>query len=400
MSIDDEKSAGPVHPGDLALENAGETDPQSADAHRFAALRQHSRTIGITAAVLAAILAGLFLWRMVKNNQVTGWQQQDVAVTAVVATPRDVPAGLDAVGTLAAVREVTLAPEVAGRIAAIRFNPGAYVRAGTVLVQLYDGPERADRAAAQAKANFARLQLARSQELAPSGAEPRELLEQRRAEYAQAMAEVRQIDARLIQKQVRAPFSGQLGIRKVNLGQYVNPGDAIASLAALDQVYVNFALPQQDIAQIRVGSPVVMTSDAYPDRTFTAQVSSIDPQIGDDTRNVMVQATMANPGGLLRPGMYVSASLSLPAQPGAIVLPATAIQTSAEGDSVIVIRGKNDRSSGKAEVVPVKTGRRVGDLVVIDSGLKGGEVVVAEGQLRVQPGAPVKVAKLGQVEVR
>ena len=267
-------------------------------------------------------------------------------------------------------------------------------------MQLFDGPERADREAARARLDFAGVQLARSQELAPTGAEPRELLQQRRAERDQAAAAVRQLDARLVQRQIRAPFSGEIGLRRVNLGQYLNPGDAIATLTALDQLYVEFALPQQELARLKPGSSVAVTSDAFPGRIFTARVNAIEPKIGEDTRNVMVQATLPNPDRALRPGMYVTASLALPPQQGAIVVPATAIQTSAQGDSVIVIRGKEARKGGKAEIVPVRTGRRIANTVVIDQGLKPGDVVVAEGQLRVQPGAEVKVTKLLTVGAR
>lgn len=356
--------------------------------------RPQTRTIILTIIVLVLLLGGLFLWRTLRSGQGQGWQQQAVPVAAAVVTPRDVPASLDAVGTLTAVREVTLSSEVAGRVSAINFSAGSQVRAGSLLVQLFDGPERADRDAARARAAFTGVQLARSEQLAPTGAEPRELLQQRRAERDQAQAAVRQIDARIIQKQVRAPFSGEIGIRRVNLGQYLNPGDPVATLTALDQLYVEFALPQQELARLKPGSTVAVTSDAYPGRTFTARVNAVEPRIGEDTRNVSVQALLPNPGGTLRPGMYVTASLALPPQTGAIVVPATAIQTSAQGDSVIVIRGADARKGGKAEIVPIQTGRRIGNEVVIDKGLKAGDVVVSEGQLRVQPGAEVKVSKL------
>jgi multidrug efflux system membrane fusion protein len=353
-----------------------------------------TRAIIVTVLVLAVLLGALFLWRAVRKDRGHGWQQQAVPVAAAVVEARDVPLTLDAVGTLTAVREVTLSPEVAGRVSAIRFEAGSQVRAGALLVQLFDGPERADREAAQAKAAFAGVQLARSEQLVPTGAESRELLQQHRAERDQAVAAVHQLDARLIQRQIRAPFPGEIGIRRINLGQYLNPGDAVATLTALDSLYVQFALPQQELIRLRPGLTVAVTSDAYPGRTFTARVNAVEPQVGRDTRNVTVQALIANPDHALRPGMYVTASLVLPPQTGALVVRATAIQTSAQGDSVIVIRGRNARAGGKAEIVPVRAGRRIGNAVVIDSGLKAGDVVVTEGQLRVQPGAEVKVSRL------
>ncbi|MGJ8479978.1 efflux RND transporter periplasmic adaptor subunit [Sphingobium yanoikuyae] len=351
-----------------------------------------TRTMLLTIVLLFVLLGTLYLWRGWRASQAQAWQPQAVPVAAMVVQSRDIPAALEAVGSLRAVREVTLSPEIAGRVSAIHFEAGQPVGAGALLVQLFDGPERADHRAAQAKAAFAGIQVARSQELAPTGAEPRETLEQRRADRDQAAAAVQQIDARLVQKQVRAPFAGILGIRQVNLGQYLNPGDAVATLTALDSLFVDFALPQQELSRLKPGATVIVTSDAWPGRRFTAKVNAIEPKIGADTRNVSVQALLGNGDRALRPGMYVTAALELPVQQGALLVPATAIQTSAQGDSIIVIRGSNARVGGKAEIVPVQTGRRVGNDVVVTRGLRAGDVIVTEGQLRVQPGAEVKVA--------
>ncbi|NWK97576.1 efflux transporter periplasmic adaptor subunit [Sphingobium lactosutens] len=366
------------------------TDQISPEASR--GIFRQARTILLTVFILLVLLGALYFWRGWRVGQAQAWQPQAISVAAATIARRDIPDALEAVGSLRAVREVTLSPEVAGRISAIHFEAGAKVGAGALLVQLFDGPERADRRAAQAKATFAGIQVARSQELAPTGAEPRETLEQRRADRDQAAAALQQIDARLIQKQVRAPFAGVLGIRQVNLGQYLNPGDVIATLTALDTLFVDFALPQQELSRLKPGSTVTVISDAWPGRRFTATVNAIEPKIGEDTRNITVQAVLPNPDRALRPGMYVTAALELPVQKGGLLVPATAIQTSAQGDSVIVIRGTNPRAGGKAEVVPVQTGRRVGNEVLVTSGLRAGDVIVTEGQLRVQPGADVKVA--------
>lgn len=347
------------------------------------------RSILMAAAALLLIVGGLYAWRSARTAENGPGETPPVPVATAVVTPVDVPDALEAVGSLRAVREVVLAPEVAGRVTAIRFAAGAQVRAGQLLVQMFDAPERADRAAAKAKADFSGLQLARSRELAPSGAEPRELLEQRRAEQAQAQAAVQQIDARITQKQLRAPFSGTVGVRQVNLGQYLNPGDAVATLTALDSLYVDFAIPQQDFARLKPGTTVDVLSDAWPGRPFSARVTAIEPQVGKDTRNVMVQATLPNPGLALRPGMYVTARLALPPIADALVVPATAIQTSASGDSITRVKMRAGRREGTAEIIPVTTGRRFGDKVVVTSGLKAGDVVVTSGQLRVQPGAAV-----------
>jgi multidrug efflux system membrane fusion protein len=364
----------------------------------FSLARQ--RPAVIAAIVVVLLFAVLFFWRAALTAQPAQQAPPPASVVAAAVTPTDVPAALEAVGSLRAVREVMLSPEVAGRVVAIRFAGGDAVRAGAPLVQLYDAPERADRAAALARAKFTAAQLARSRELAESGAEARQLLDQRVADHDQATAAVAQIEARLAQKTISAPFSGVLGIRRVNPGQYLNPGDAIATLTALDELYVDFTLPQQELARLKVGGAVNLTSDAWPGRAFPARVNAIEPRIGAETRNVTVQAIAANPGGALRPGMHVTVALQLPPQQAALVVPATAIQTSASGDSVTVVRGAKARQEGKADVVPVVTGRRIGDTVVIDKGVKPGDVVVVEGQLRLQPGSPVKVSRLIQTAGR
>lgn len=375
---------------DGAETRAGETGP---DGERRAPVLPLRQTIIVLGAV-ALVFVLLFGWRAWRNAAPAPGAPPPTGVAAAVVAKVDVPAALEAVGTLRAVREVTLSPEVAGRITAIRFAAGQRVGAGAVLLVLNDGPERADRAAAAAKAEFARLQLARTRQLVPGGAESREMLQQRQAEYDQAIAAVRQIDARLAQKRVAAPFPGEVGVRRVNLGQYLNPGDAVATLTSLDQLFVDFSVPQQNLSQLVPGGEVRVTSDAWPGRVFTARVTAIEPRIAEDSRNVLVQGTLANPDRALRPGMYVTAALSLPPIAGALVVPLTAIQTSAQGDSVIVIRGENARRQGKAQAVSVTTGRRFGDAVVVSKGLKAGDVVVTEGQLRVQPGAPVQVSRL------
>lgn len=347
------------------------------------------RGLLIVLLVILVLFAGLFGWRKARTAGPAPAAPPPTLVSAMTVQPQSVPVWLESVGSLQAVNQVTLAPEVAGRIVAIRFEGGAQVGKGAVLIQLDDRPERADRTAAIARADFTRVQLDRSKRLMPTGFEPRQTTDQRRAEHDQAVAAVAQLDARIAQKQVRAPFAGELGLRRVNPGQYLNPGDPVATLTALDRLFVNFTVPQQDFGKLRVGGPVQVSADAFPGRVFQATVNAIEPLVGSDTRNVSVQAVMPNPGAVLRPGMYVTTRLELPPQPDALVVPATAIQTSASGDSVVLVRG------GKAHPAPVQAGRRLGDKVVIASGVKAGDVVVTDGQLRVQPGAPVKIATQG-----
>ena len=313
---------------------------------------------------------------------------------------------LEAIGTLRAVREVMLAPEIAGRVVAIHFEPGQHVPAGQPLVDLYQAPEEADRASALAQAHYASIQLERSRKLAPSNVEPRQVLEQHEAELEEAQASVRQLDAKIEQHHIRAPFAGVLGIRKINPGQYLNAGDAIATLTDLDQLYVDFNLPQQDLPQVHVGASVQVRTDAWPGRTFQGKVNALEPKVEEQTRNVSIEALLQNPEHPLHPGMYVTAVLDLPPQDGALVIPQTAIQTSALGDTVVVVRGANPggiagngtvgnpSEGGDAQTIPVTTGRRVGEGVVVTQGLKAGDIVITEGQIRVHSGSPVRVEHL------
>jgi multidrug efflux system membrane fusion protein len=300
--------------------------------------------------------------------------------------PETLPQSLEAFGSLEAIRQVTLSPEASGRVVAIHFEAGDAAKKGDILVQLYDAPERADRDAAIAKAQFAKLQVDRSQELAPTGAESKQVMQQRTAELEQAQAAVKQLEARIEQKTIRAPFDGRIGIRRISEGEYVNAGDDIATMAALDKLYVNFTVPQQALIKLVVGGKVTVHTDAFPDKAFTARINAIDPVVGADTRNVAVQATLSNTEQLLRPGIYTTVSIELPQRAGVIAVPTTAIVTSASGDSALVGR------EGTAHVVEVATGQYVGTRVIVENGLKAGDVVIVNGQLRVQPGAAVAVA--------
>lgn len=342
----------------------------------------------VAVVALLLVFGAIFGWRLSRGNAAgASYAPPPVEVSAATVQPETLPQAMEATGTLQAVREVVLAPEVPGRVTQIRFEAGQLVAQGAPLLQLFDAPERADRAAAASRARFAEIQYQRSRELAPTGAEPRELLQQREAELAQARAAIAQIDARITQKMMRAPFAGRIGIRRVNPGQYVSAGDPVATLTALDRLYVNFGVPQQELSKLRVGGTVSVRSDAMPGRDFTARINAIEPMIGGDTRNISVQAEMPNPGGSLRPGLYVTVGVAQQARSDAILVPTTAIQTSASGDSVFVVKG------GTAALVPVTVGSEVGNRTIVETGLKPGDVVVTTGQLRLQPGGAVTVAK-------
>ena len=353
-----------------------------------------TRTLIITAVFLALLLGGVYYWKAYLASHQVHWQPQAVPVTAMQVTAAPLPLALNAVGELTAVNQVPLSADVAGRVDAIHFHSGDKVSADTLLVDLYNGPEQAALQAANARLAYAEHQLSRSKQLAPSGAESLDVLQERQSAFAQAKADVAAAKAQLRQKQIIAPFAGQLGIRQIDLGQYVNAGQQAVTLTALDKLYVEFTLPQQQFAAVKVGGEIALTSDVYPSQQFTAKVHAVEPQFDNDTRNLLVQGELDNSNLLLRPGMYVNAALTLPAQTDAIVVPATAVQTSAQGYSVVVVRGDNASKQGKANIVAVGIGKRIDNRIQITSGIQAGDVIVITGQNRVQPGADVVVQHL------
>lgn len=346
----------------------------------------------ISILALVIIFGLLYQWRSARIGELVQEEISPIPVSVILAKTQSVSNYLQTVGSLQAVSEVLLTPDTSGRVTAINFKAGQLVKKGDLLLQLFDAPEQADRAAAKAKADFAQLQLKRSQNLSTSGAESREILEQRKAEVAQAQAAVNQIDARIQQKTIRAPFSGQVGIRQVNPGQYLNAGDSIATLTQHDPLYVNFNLPQQDISKLSIDALVKVNIDAIPEHSFTAKVSTIEPRINPETRNVSVQALLSNTEHQLKSGMYVTADLVLPATDNAIVLPLTAILTSASGDRVVLVQNLNADNIGTAVSVAVTTGRRMGNDIIITQGVKPNDVVVTAGQNRLPPQATVKIS--------
>ncbi|WP_116139991.1 efflux RND transporter periplasmic adaptor subunit [Trinickia diaoshuihuensis] len=349
------------------------------------------KAVAGTALVLLVVAAALWFWRTSRAAS-QGWPSGgpiDVAAMTLKAAPA--PVSIDAVGELRAIRQVDVANEIPGRIREIGFESGQRANAGAALIQLDDSTEQANLAAAKASAVFAEQQWQRANELSAVGATSKELLQQRRAERDQATAQVRQIETRIRKMRVHAPFAGELGLRKVDLGQYLNAGDPIVTLTDLSTLYVNFDVPQRQLERLRVGQRVTVKADALDGSPQQATIDAIEPQVSNETRNATVQATLTNQTGILRPGMYVSVAVALPPEPDALLVPATAVMTSASGSAAAVVRALSADRTGKADIVPITTGRRIGDEIVVTDGLKTGDVVITEGQLRVRPGAAVRV---------
>jgi membrane fusion protein, multidrug efflux system len=318
-----------------------------------------------------------------------------VNVSVAEARSEIVPNLLTAVGGLAAVHQVDVTTDVSGRITHILFTPGSSVKAGTPLVQLYDEPDQADLENFKAQATVAQLQLDRAKQLAARQFGPQSTVDQNQATYDQAMAGIAKTEAIISQKLVKAPFEGELGMRQAEVGQYLTAGTKIVSLTDLNELYANFTIPEKDSAQLKVDQVVRIAVDAYPGRTFAGKITTIEPQVAADTRNIRVQATIPNPDHVLKPGMFVSATVVLPDKPPVVTVPETAVDYTLYGDSVFLItekRGDDGKTSLSAVRTFVQTGNRVDGRAEILKGVKAGDRVVAVGQLKLQSGAAVVIS--------
>jgi membrane fusion protein, multidrug efflux system len=316
------------------------------------------------------------------------------AVTSLVAKEEEWVPALKAVGSTAAVQGVTVSTDEPGIVHKINFESGQTVKEGDLLVQLEISQEQAQLRSAEAQMRLAGANLLRQQNLLKSRVSSQADYDTAQAEYDQALAKVEEVKALIDKKTIRAPFSGVLGIRAVNLGQYLQSGAQVAPLQSLDPIYVNFWLPQQYLGQIAAGQPVSVQADGLPNVTFDGKINAVDAVIDEATRNVRVQATLPNPKGLLRPGMFVNTELPLASTASHIVVPATAIQYAPYGDMVYIIeqmKGPDGKTYQGVRQQVVKVGESRGDRVAILSGVNAGEEVVTSGVFKLRPGAPVQV---------
>jgi multidrug efflux system membrane fusion protein len=306
-----------------------------------------------------------------------------------------IPNLLTAVGDLAAVHQVNVTSDVSGRITDIMFTAGATVRAGSPLVQLFDGPEQGDLASFKAQAIGAQLALDRAKQLAARQFGPQATADAAQATYDTANAGIAKTQAIISQKLVRAPFDGVLGVRHVEVGQYLTAGTQIVTLTDLSTLYANFTTTEKASAMLKVGQTVRVLVDAYPGKVFEGKITTIEPQINTDTRNIHVQATMNNPDHILKPGMFATTTVVLPDKPPVVTVPETAVDYTLYGDSVFLITEKkaDDGTTSLTAVRSfVRTGNRIGGRTEVLSGVKVGDRVVAVGQLKLQSGAAVSIS--------
>jgi membrane fusion protein (multidrug efflux system) len=315
-------------------------------------------------------------------------------VTTIMARHEPWAVTLEAVGAVAPTQGVTLSADLPGVVERVAFESGAHVGAGDPLVILDARQERAQLASAEAARDLAKANLERSRSLREKDLIAQAEFDAVAAIAKQAEAAANEIRATIDRKTIRAPFAGVTGIRQVNPGQYVHSGDPIVPLQAVSTVYVNFSVPQQQVGSLRVGAPVNVTVEGVQDRHFEGRINAINPVVDAETRNVQVQALLHNPTGLLRPGMYVTASVDLGAHASVVALPTSAINYAPYGNSVFIvemIKGPDGKSYKGVRQQFVKLGASRGDLVSVTDGVKAGQEVVTSGVFKLRTGASVQV---------
>jgi len=351
----------------------------------------------LTLAGMAIFIAAI---AVVKIRQVqagiaqnASFQPPPEAVTTVRATADRWPASVDAIGTVEAVHGVTVAADLPGLVSRIEFESGKKVRAGDVLVRLDTRQEQAQLQAAEAQRSLATVNFERMKGLREKGITSQAEYDAAAAQHKQAVAQTGETQASIGRKTIRAPFSGVLGIRQVNLGQYLKPGDPIVALQSLDPIYVNFDVPQQQLGELQIGAEVRVTAQGI-EKSATGTITAVNSVVDEGTRNIQVQATLANSEEKLRPGMFVQAQVVLGASAPVVALPASAINYAPYGNSVFIVgqmKGKDGKPYSGVRQQFVKLGAARGDQVAVISGVKAGEEVVTSGVFKLRSGAAVVV---------
>jgi membrane fusion protein (multidrug efflux system) len=350
----------------------------------------------------AVVIAGSLFFIKISQFKAMGEAGAAMAAAMPPTTVTAAPAGQDtwgdslsAPGSLEAVQGVTMAAETSGKVVKIGFEPGATVQAGDLLIELDTTTESAQLQAAEATAALAKANLDRARELRQSSTNSPADLDAADAQAKQALAQAESIRSVIAKKTIRAPFAGRLGLRLVNLGQILREGDTITTLQTLDPIYVNFSLPQQQLAQLVPGTAVRVTSDATPGKVYAGEINAVSPQVDAATRNISVQAKIANLDETLRPGMYATVEVVLPTKVPVLIIPVTAVLYAPYGDSVFVVDEQKDEKSGKTVQVLrqqfIRIGASRGDFVSVVDGLKAGEVVVTSGVFKLRPGTHVVI---------
>ena len=353
--------------------------------------------------LLLGSIFGSTIYKGIKMGKAMAAQKPPpITVSKAAARAESWQPALRTVGSLTAVQGVLVSNELAGVVEKIEFESGQIVQKGALLVQLNTATERAQLRSFEAAAELGRQNLERAKKLRNSNVNAESDLDTAEAVFQQAVANAENLRAAIAKKSIVAPFSGRLGLRQVNLGQFLAVGTAIVALQSLDPIYANFTLPQQDIRNVRTGQSVALTIDAYPGTEFKGEITAFDSRLDEATRTVRVQATLANGDGRLQAGMFASVAVLLPQKDNVITVPQTAITYNPYGNVVYVI--ETAKSDGAAPAAGaggqpaltvrqqfVKVGETRGDQVAITAGLKAGDEIVTAGQLKLRNGVSVRI---------
>jgi len=351
--------------------------------------------IMIVGVILLVAVIGSVVFRNIMQQVAQGAiPQPPVVVTAMTAGRQDWQPHLNAVGSLRAVRGVDVTTEIAGLVRDIRFKSGDEIKSGAVLVQLNADADIAQLASLKAAADLAQTTLTRDRVQMAAEAISQAQIDGDEADLKSKRAQVASQQATIDKKTIRAPFSGRLGITLVNPGQYLNPGDKVVTLQTIDPIYVDFNLPQQQIGGVTVGQPVTVQTDAYRGQDFVGKVTAIDAKVDTATRNVQIEATIANSKRLLLPGMFARAAVDSGEKQSYLTIPQTAITYNPYGATVFVTAEKKDAKGHpelQARQVFITPGPTRGDQVAILKGVSEGDTIVTSGQLKLKNGTPLRI---------
>ena len=353
----------------------------------------------VAVAAVVAVFAGLGAFKYFQiRAAIAGhmsFAMPPEAITTVVVQEQQWPGTLTAVGTIKPVNGLTIRADLAGNVVSIGFESGAKMRKGDLLVQQDISEEQAQLRAAQARQQLAEANLRRFKDLLDKRVSSQSDYDATAEEYLQAQAKCQEISAVIEKKTIRAPFDGMAGIRLVNDGEYLQPGQQIVPFQSMSPIYANFSLPQQNLADVHIGSVVKVAPSGAGGKAFEGKVTAVNSVVDEATRNFLVQATLENPEGFLRPGMYVGIEVVLPGTKPVLAVPATSISYAPYGDSVFVVKEMADEKSGKkftgVDQHFVKLGEARGDQVEILSGIQAGDEIASSGIFKLRPKASVKV---------
>ncbi|MGG5291933.1 efflux RND transporter periplasmic adaptor subunit [Pseudomonas shirazensis] len=354
--------------------------------------------------LIVLILGGYKAFSIYQQIQMFTAPKPPVSVAAATAEQRPWQQRLPAVGSLKALQGVELSLEQAGTVKSLHFESGQQVKQGQLLLQLDSDQEAALLGTAQADLGLAKVDYGRGSQLVGDQAISRGEFDRLTAQYRRNQAVVDQLKASLEKKSIKAPFSGTIGIRQVDIGDFLASGTVIATLQDLSSLYVDFNMPEQSLPQLALGQKVLLQVAAFPGQTFTATLSAINPKVDENTRNLLVRASLANPDGKLLPGMFASLLVLLPDPQPQVVVPESAITYTLYGNSVYVVSPKQsadgqpeNAADGKPQLIAeqrtIRTGERRDGVVVVSEGLKAGERVVSAGQLKLTPGAAIQITE-------